>query len=98
MIVRIVKMEFIPERLQDFLEVFEASKEQIRGFDGCKRLELLQHEKEKNILFTYSFWETPEHLEVYRNSDLFKSTWAKTKILFSGKPEAWSTEQLVVIP
>jgi quinol monooxygenase YgiN len=42
------------------------------------------------ILFTYSTWVNMEQLEAYRQSALFRETWQKTKILFSGKPEAWS--------
>jgi hypothetical protein len=30
-------------------------------------------------------------LENYRNSDLFKTTWAATKALFNDKPMAFST-------
>jgi quinol monooxygenase YgiN len=52
---------------------------------------LLQDENDKNIFFTYSIWENDEALQAYRNSELFETTWAKTKILFAGKPEAWST-------
>jgi len=45
-----------------------------------------------NILFTYSKWNTPEDLENYRNSELFKETWSYVKQLFEARAEAWSTE------
>ena len=45
-----------------------------------------------NVFFTLSFWENEEALNAYRDSELFKTTWAKTKILFSDKPQAWTTE------
>jgi quinol monooxygenase YgiN len=90
MIVRVVKMTFVAEKLDDFLAVFAASKDKIRNFEGCQHLELLQDTKHKNILFTYSHWDSEAHLEEYRNSELFKTTWAKTKVLFAGKAEAWS--------
>ena len=35
---------------------------------------------------------TEEDLEKYRKSELFKGVWAKTKILFAEKAEAWTLE------
>ncbi len=90
MIVRIVKMTFYPEMVSDFLKVFTHSKNAIRNFEGCLHLELLQDAHHKNIFFTHSHWDSEEHLDNYRNSDLFVATWSKTKILFVEKPEAWS--------
>ncbi len=92
MIYRIVKMSFEPGKEKDFLEVFEASKEKIRAFEGCEHLQLWQDRKESNIFFTYSHWRSEDDLEKYRHSELFRSTWAKTKILFNDKPEAWSVD------
>lgn len=89
MITRIVKMTFIPGKENDFLEIFYASKKKIRSFEGCHELKLLQA---KNIFFTYSRWESEEHLNNYRDSELFVETWKKTKALFAEKPEAWSCE------
>ncbi|MFM1898201.1 MAG: hypothetical protein RL577_441, partial [Bacteroidota bacterium] len=39
---------------------------------------------------TLSRWESVDDLERYRNSQLFEETWAKTKVLFDRKPEAFS--------
>lgn len=94
MINRIVKMTFREEEVDNFLEVFEASKHNIRNFPGVQHLELMQDVKQKNVLFTYSLWESEEDLENYRHSELFKKTWAKTKPLFSEKAQAWSTNSL----
>jgi len=94
MIIRIVKMSFQPEKLHEFMVVFNASKEKIRAFEGCQHLSLLENKEAKNVLFTYSYWENEECLEKYRHSELFKSTWAKTKVLFNEKPEAWSLNNL----
>lgn len=91
MIHRIVKMEFDPSKLQEFLTNFEENKSKIRAFEGCKKLELLQDKHNTNIFFTYSYWVDEPSLEHYRNSELFKGVWAKTKVLFNAKPVAWST-------
>ncbi len=83
-------MTFTQERVADFLDVFHAKKEQIRSFDGCEHLELLRDVNADNIYFTYSYWKSEVELNNYRHSQLFKGTWASTKVLFSAKPEAWS--------
>ena len=93
MIIRIVKMTFAPEHVSTFLDVFESSKERIRGFEGCNHLELLNDINQPNIYFTYSHWDSQEHLNAYRDSELFGDVWPRTKVLFSAKPEAWSVKQ-----
>ncbi|PCJ83526.1 MAG: antibiotic biosynthesis monooxygenase [Flavobacteriales bacterium] len=95
MIIRIVKMTFLPERVDDFLEVFGNFKEKIRAFEGCSKVELLQDVRQPHVFFTYSWWDSETHLNNYRHSELFQSTWAKTKQLFSDKAEAWSLESKV---
>lgn len=95
MIKRIVKMTFRPEEVESFLQnVFEHSKDHIRAFPGCRHMELLRQVGHHNVLFTLSYWDSPDHLEAYRRSELFQSTWAKTKNLFQEKAEAWSVEVL----
>ena len=90
MITRFVKMTFAPEKVNEFLAVFNDAKTKIESFEGCSHLELLQDISNKNIFFTYSIWETEEHLGRYRKSNLFEVTWEKTKKIFSDKPEAWT--------
>ncbi|MCK6639863.1 MAG: antibiotic biosynthesis monooxygenase [Bacteroidia bacterium] len=90
MIKRIVKMSFKPEEVATFEEVFRATRDRIAGFEGCRNLELHKEKNAPNIYFTVSHWESEEALNKYRNSELFAATWAKTKVLFNAKPEAWS--------
>ncbi|MBV6442886.1 MAG: antibiotic biosynthesis monooxygenase [Haliscomenobacteraceae bacterium CHB4] len=93
MIKRIVKMTFREETVATFLhDVFEHSKERIRAFPGCRHMELLRSINQPNVLFTLSFWDDEAALEAYRKSELFQTTWAKTKVLFAEKAEAWSVE------
>ena len=92
MIKRIVKMSFHPDKIDEFLTLFESVKNKIRKSEGCEHLELLQDQANPSIIFTYSYWLEERYLEQYRYSDLFESTWAKTKKMFNGKPEAWSTK------
>lgn len=97
MIIRIVKMTFHPEKIKEFENIFNESKHLIRNMEGCSHLELLNDVNETNIYFTYSYWESENDLNNYRNSDVFAKVWAKTKTLFSAKPEAWSVEQKIVL-
>ncbi|MCB0578322.1 MAG: antibiotic biosynthesis monooxygenase [Phaeodactylibacter sp.] len=90
MIKRIVKLTFDPRRTGDFLALFRESKPRILGFPGCRHVELLRCTDPDNVFFTYSFWEDAAALEAYRTSDLFRSTWSRTKPLFADKPQAWS--------
>lgn len=93
MIKRIVKMTFRPDGVDSFLkDVFEPSKTAIRAFPGCRHMELLRHVREREVLFTLSVWESEADLENYRQSELFRATWVKTKALFAQPAEAWSVE------
>ncbi len=93
MFVRIVKLSFHSEKIKEFLENFNEKKEFIRNASGCCLLELYRDKTNSNIFFTYSYWETEQDLENYRNSELFKEIWAKTKVLFNDKPLAWSLDK-----
>ena len=94
MLVRIVKLGIDTKHIDAFLANFEASKEKIRGFNGCNFLELYQEKDNKNVFFTYSYWDSEKALNNYRHSDLFQGIWAKTKPMFNTKPEAWSVDKL----
>lgn len=94
MLVRIVKLSFHEEKIPAFLKNFELMKEKIRNAPGNRFLELYQDRNNKSIFFTYSYWETEEDLENYRNSELFYDIWTYTKQFFNDKPEAWSVDKL----
>jgi heme-degrading monooxygenase HmoA len=93
MIKRIVKLTFQPALVPDFMAIFEESKDKIRAFDGNLHLELLRDVAQQNVMFTLSFWENEQALENYRQSELFKTTWARTKALFADKAVAWTVEE-----
>jgi quinol monooxygenase YgiN len=90
MINRIVRMSFEPEKVADFMLLFEEVKNKIASFEGCEGLTLLRDSAEPHVLFTYSYWNNEASLYKYRFSPLFKDTWARTKALFNDKPMAWS--------
>ncbi len=91
MITRIVQLTFQEHLVNDFLSIFNESGPRIRAFKGCSSVELVQDIYHANVFFTISKWEDETSLENYRNSELFRSTWKKTKVLFSVPAHAWST-------
>lgn len=94
---RIVRLEFFPENTGRFEEIFQGSKQQIKAFDGCLYLELCRDIHHPNVYYTVSHWQHAAALEMYRKSDLFKDTWAKTKALFSEKPQAYSLQSIEIV-
>lgn len=93
-----VKMTFREDTVEAFKAFFEQRKEQIRNFEGCTHLELWQDQNHQTIFFTYSHWQDEAALSHYRNSAFFRDTWQQTKQMFSAKAEAWSVNQLAVLP
>lgn len=96
--IRIVKMTFKEEHVEDFQKLFEERKERIRHFEGCSYLELWNDKQDRTIFYTYSIWEDASNLEQYRISDLFQDTWSTVKKWFHKKPEAFSADQLIALP
>lgn len=94
MIKRIVKMSFELEKVEKFKSIYELNWHKIKGFEGCLHVELLQDRSSPSIFFTYSNWESEKHLNNYRDSIVFKTVWASTKVLFNEKPEAWTLNVL----
>lgn len=94
MIARLVKMTFVPEQVGDFIEMFNQKKQLIRNFNGCSHLQLLMDQNEKNVIYTYSIWQSESALNAYRSSPLFAETWKQTKTYFLAKAEAMSLDEL----
>jgi heme-degrading monooxygenase HmoA len=90
MILRLVKMVFVDNYISDFVEIFKQSQPKIAKMTGCISVKLQQGVNNPQIFFTISEWETEAHLEDYRKSELFISTWKKVKPMFAAKAEAWS--------
>lgn len=94
MIIRVVKLTFRIDEIENFKLLFDEVKVGIINFDGCRLLHLLQDNNNPNIFFTYSYWDSETALESYRKSNFFKSTWTKTKALFKNKAEAWTLDKI----
>ncbi len=94
MIVRMVKMTVQEDKIEAYKAYTAILKPRIRAFEGCQHLDLLQDINQRNIFFSYSLWDTEEHLNTYRKSEFFQDLWGKVKPMFKAKTEAWSTEVL----
>jgi len=90
-------MQFRAGERQAFMDIFNASKQMIRQRDGCQHLSLYTEAGLPEVFFTYSVWTSAAHLDAYRNSELFRTTWVKTKALFSDKAEAWTIEEVETV-
>ncbi len=90
MIIRIVKLQFQPDKTAEFLTFFQSIKEVVNGFEGCLGMQLLQDAKHPNIIMTYSHWIDEDALENYRLSEAFGGIWPTIKPWFEAKPEAWT--------
>lgn len=90
MLVRVVKMQFNINFIEEFKILFNEVKPKISNFKGCLGVKLLQHETDQSVFFTISEWRSADDLENYRKSDLFIQTWTKVKPNFCAKAEAWS--------
>jgi quinol monooxygenase YgiN len=94
MLIRIVRMTFLPEQVPAFLSLFRRSEQRIRQQPGCCRLELWQDANNPTIYCTYSQWESTDALDAYRKSALFGEVWPATKRFFAAPPVAFSVNQV----
>jgi heme-degrading monooxygenase HmoA len=90
-------MNFREDKTEEFLKIFNESKHKIKAMAGCRHLELMHDIKQTNVFMTHSHWDSETDLNNYRDSELFKETWAKTKVLFAEKPLAFSVESLIIV-
>ena len=83
-------MEFQSNKVADFKNIFYESKPKIEDTEGCNRVNLYIDSSDESVYYTHSEWDSEDALNNYRNSELFKNTWSKTKLLFCAKPRAYS--------
>jgi len=94
MITRIVMLNFQPDKVDEFLEIFSQNKQVLAKNDGCIRLEIFKSTNDTDTYVTISNWQSEDHLEMYRQSELFKYIWSKVKPLFNNKAQAWTLNTL----
>lgn len=92
MLLRIVKMEFEPDQVEAFDDLFDRFQAQIQAMPGCRQARLLKGYGNEPIRTTLSWWEHESDLQAYRKSALFGVIWPNTKAMFSAPPVAWSSD------
>ena len=93
MIIRIVRMHFVPEAVDEFLDIYGRTQAAILNMEGCTYLELMRDTEDPNVFLTISHWESSGSLDNYRKSELFKNVWRRVKAHFSKPAEAFSAEK-----
>lgn len=83
-------MTFKPEKVEEFITVFERYKSKIKNAPGCTSLELIRNLDIPHQISTLSRWKSVQDLNNYRDSEIFKEVWPLTKIHFGAKPIAQS--------
>lgn len=97
-LVRIVRLSFREEHLDDFLQFYAQVQPQIAAFEGCMEVQAFRDNEQHTVIYTMSRWTNAAYLENYRQSDFFRDTWAQVSRWFEEKPQAFSLVPLQVIP
>jgi len=92
MIVRMVRMTFKPEEASRFVALYTNVSPKIKATKGCLAVGLYHDVEAEFTYATISEWESKEDLEAYRQSEFFKETWAKVKLMQSSRAVAHSYE------
>ena len=90
MITRFVKLTIKESEIDTFKNIFKENQNVIMSSEGCFHAELLQDVEDPCVFFTFSKWESVVHLNRYRDSDIFREIWKRSKKTFSSSAEAWS--------
>lgn len=89
-LLRTVRMTFRPDAVPDFLALFAATRDRIAAQPGCHGVALWADPRFPNVLTTVSEWADAASLDAYRETDLFRTTWATTRAWFAAPPVAIS--------
>lgn len=92
--IRIVRLDLLPEHCAEFEAFFEKSKSTIASMPGCNGVELFRDADKENVYYTHSNWDSVDHLNAYRETEFFIKTWAYTKTLFQNKASAFSLNKI----
>lgn len=88
MIIRLVKLTFVPSFIDDFYRIYREKEPRIGTWPGCCGVKLLQDKDNPAVYYTWSLWESEQQLNDYRHSAFFQETWAVVKKHFAAAPEA----------
>lgn len=90
MLYRVVHMVFKEDKIDDFIKLFYNKQALIEANEGCKKVWLMTDSRNKYAMATWSLWESEDHLNKYRHSEMFEDTWKTVKPMFAEKAKAYS--------
>jgi len=93
MIIRVVQMHFQREAVEPMRDRLLAQAPKVRAFPGCLYLVLHQDAESPETFYSISHWESPEALEAYRQSSLFRDFWAELKACFARPARAFTLRE-----
>lgn len=89
-IVRVVRLTFTKETINDFNDLYKKHEHDIASQPGCMKVDLVEDTSNPYVRATISKWRDLNSLNSYRDSKLFGVVWPATKALFSAKPQVWT--------
>ena len=85
-------MEINESDIDSYMALVQSVLDRIKNFKGCQSVNIFNDKDVPNRFFSYSTWESEEHLDAYRDSELFKITWSELKTFFKSPAQAWTVE------
>ena len=95
MILRIVKMEVDPQKLEIFNHFMKNLNEEKVKLEGCVHHDHFPEKKFVNVYYSYTIWENVNYLKKYKKSPLFKEVVKTLKSLCMTEPYAWTVENII---
>ena len=89
-IVRVVRLTFSKETIDEFNDLYKKHENDIASQPGCMSVDLIEDASNPYVKATISKWRDVDSLNSYRDSKLFGVVWPATKSLFDAKPEVWT--------
>ncbi|MEN3040379.1 MAG: antibiotic biosynthesis monooxygenase family protein [Bacteroidia bacterium] len=92
MLWRWVEMPIHAEKIEEARAILLTQAPRTRAFPGC--LFLVLYESAGPNLYSLSQWESPQALEAYRQSVMFREFWARIRVCFRDRARAVSLQEV----
>ncbi len=93
-LIRLVRLTFKHDFIESFLELYKSHHDLLVKQAGFHSVILINDLDQPNVFLTLSLWRSKDHLERYRQSEVFSSTWSKIKPWFANPPVVQNLRQI----
>ncbi|WP_236978647.1 antibiotic biosynthesis monooxygenase [Membranihabitans maritimus] len=93
-LIRIVNLYFHGEYSSTFVDKFEEYKPKLLEHEGCLGVKLYNECNAVGDFVTISTWSNQKYLDIYRESQLFRTMWSSIKPYFRKEAKAISTIEI----